>query len=190
MPLIRVPQAGAIGVNRDLSALPMRWLKLVMIGLCSAVRYIGRFRSIEHAKVNMFPVERDMRSPFPPELVPANADKSRRIVGLALHVLMVFRMGAWTQIRNSVVRFVAIHMVNLLFRKLAMNVKPRKAMGEIFAAQNSNLNVSGIQAIRHNSANKASLSVFLPREISSGRIVMQRLQETRSVNRLAHVQPL
>ena len=118
---------------------------------CFNIGSVSFFRSAEVSKVVSLTHDRNLRSPF--SVVSSYAKKSAAVVasGFAL-ILSVFRGRNKAKVGYPVVIWVAVDMVNLQYRPLTVDIKPRKSMRSVILASNHNLHIplavlaSGVRA--------------------------------------------
>jgi hypothetical protein len=123
------------------------WLELVVLCLCFAVGGMGKFCRWEFSKIGLFAVYSDGRNPTVLSFAPRYPDESRCVglLGFARKVLHILRLACLSQIVKSVVAWIAVNVVYVLFRPTPVKVKPHQTMGVALMLGNRNLDpaVSG-----------------------------------------------
>lgn len=114
----------------------------VQHALCRDVCCVRFFGSLEQPKVDHFSFSADSCSP-PFVVVPMGAEKPAGAVSSwSALVLCVDAFAGNTKIRNSVVFFVSVDVVNVSVRPLSVTKEPSKSVSKIALAKRSNAPVS------------------------------------------------
>lgn len=94
------------------------------------------------------------------------------VISSAWHVLMVLGMCGFAEIAKSVIRFVSIKVINLIRWPLAVNIKPRKAMGVVMLTVDSDDDIP-VVTITSDQVCATTTPPSSPRKYSSQRIVVK-----------------
>lgn len=114
--------------------------KGVVLGFCSQVRFVGKFSRSEVPKMDFFPTNSYSRSEVASSMFLLCTKKSRDVIRVRTAlVALVLGYRSLSEICDSVVRWVAVYVVNLVSWVRAMHIKPSKPMSLKPDAANGNV---------------------------------------------------
>ena len=87
-------------------------------------------------------------------------------------ICSILSICGFSQIFNSVICFVAIYMVNLVFRPFFVNKEPNKSMGGVMLPINFKVYISPIMRMPSNAANLYFGARSFPNQVSRGWIIV------------------
>jgi hypothetical protein len=116
-------------LNRSVS---WDWIECVQAGFCLLVGFTRKLWGAEVPKPNLLSIDRDAGEPNIPVFKKTHPSKAGFVVFTKAVVLLIFCMGRFAQIEQSVVCSLAVYMVNLVFRKVPMHIKPNKSVCRVF----------------------------------------------------------
>lgn len=152
----------------------------MMLCFCFAISGMGKFCRRKFSKNRLFPIDSYSRNPSFMRFAPRGSNESRCIgfFGFARKILQVLRLVCFTQIIKPIVAWVAVNVVNVLFRPATVNVKPYQTMSVKTTFRNTNCN-SAVESF--NASNRTNfcfatmMNGFKPSEQTSVGVVMQIL---------------
>lgn len=121
-----------------MSALPRMRAESVQPSFGRQVRSMGIFHRGEAAEMNNLPIEADSGAPFSIGSVPMSPNRS----AFGASVLLIECVCRFSQIAYSVIRRVAVYVVNVTDRPNAVNVKPREAVNLVLPIVDHHLDVA------------------------------------------------
>ena len=121
----------------------------------SSCRYVSGMRIFFVGKVTKLTkatVLSDVSYPFSLFLVPTHANETTCVDFANASVAGIFGRRSQTQIGNAIIGFIAVDMVHLFWRPLAVHIKPSQPMGEVALISNGNVMIPvGIAIPRYRS---------------------------------------
>ncbi len=146
----------------------------MVLALGLKVRLMSLFWRVKSAFSDFASVCHQLHSPF--ALMAADAKKAAFVCfGWAFKVLKVSKAINFTQIAKSIVSFLTINMVNMIFRPIAGHVQPSKTMSKYFSVVNSNSPIPSLRRGTGFFANQFGLIfVFKPKKVTRFRLVTQK----------------
>lgn len=140
------------------------------------------FLGHEIPKVNTFAVLNNTSLPLSLSMFfvfISNASMTRLVIYQSFSIDAVLRVIAFSKVANSIIRLIAVDMVNYLFRPSSIDIKPRKAVGLVKPIVNTDNNIASIfKACSFTTAEAATPSAsMLPSKYSSFLVVVNQLFE-------------
>lgn len=151
-----------------------------MLALRFQVGGVSIFRALESAKTPALSVNGKLGNPALPFFAPTNAHEagSARLpwASLVLHVVPLRHI---TQVLDSVIRWVSVHVVNVAGRPDAMNIKPCQPVRGVSLSANHDVPVTSPMNGAGNVANFHSwIGAFCNSEDARFRAVVQEFAQT------------
>ncbi len=115
-------------------------------------------------------------APLIPFLAPEDALDAAFVSGINTSVFLVLLISCPTQVVPSVVQWISVYVVNLVFGPYAVHVKPRKRPSGVFAAIYANNN----SALRYGSGDFSDSNLFSWRQVCKNtgfRVVVKQFAE-------------
>ncbi len=159
----------------------MKTLPLVMRKqiLCSQlVCLFGGFNVIKTAKVFVFAVVLYLCHVFFYAWVEANASYAELVVCLYALVFAVLLHRNIAQVLNSVVQFIAVNMVDCLFREISKFKQPNEPMHGVFLSVKLNVPISSRSDAPSNRANFSSWLVFFSKQQAILFVIFKKFGDT------------
>lgn len=153
----------------------------VMYSLGLAVGYVRQFSGRKTAKMYAFSAKSDLGIPFPAWLVQRDTKQPAGLVAnwRAPLILLIGAVAGLSQICKTIVRPVAIHVVNLLQRPFPGHVKPCESVCLVrgSVAAHAPVSIAGIKA-PGTFAVAATGATFCPCECAGFRAVVKKFAQT------------
>ena len=147
----------------------------MVLALGLKVRLMSLLWRVKSAFSDFASVCHQLHSPF--ALMATDTKKAAFVCfSCAFKVLKVSKAINFAQVVKSIVAFLTINMVNMLFRPIASHVQPSKPMSKYFSVVDSNSPIPSLRRRTGFFANQFGLVfVFKPKKIACFRLVTQKL---------------
>lgn len=154
----------------------LSWCKKVQFCFCFKVRFFSVFNRIKMAKTYLFSRDSYSCSKFVFHWPPLNPENTSFIVlmGSSL-VVKIFTNSRFAKIFNSVICWVAIDVVNKVFRPVPINVKPSEPMGLVPRVPDSYVATTFASACSSSIPSFSSATGNAPNKFSCIRVVLKQL---------------
>lgn len=150
------------------------WMKLLF---CIQVSLMGKFCRWVNTKMSLSSIEKDVCSPFISEF---GNTKKPTLISLVRYqsILNIASMRHITKIAYSIVRAIAVDVVNFIFRPLSIYIQPSKPMGKIPISKNT---YSTVSSRVNSSSNRAYSGIlrcsFFPDKYTGLWVVVQEFSQ-------------
>jgi len=149
----------------------------MILDLSFAIGFMGKFCRGEYAKNKQFIIDLYSRRPCFITITPKSTNKTRFThLANSWNVLHIFKLIGFSQVRQSIVTWIAINMIYSIGRPMSMNIKPSQTMGVTTMTHktNSYSSIGGFSSSDVTNFGSSAVQ-FNPSKQSSIRIVMQEL---------------
>ena len=158
------------------------WVKRMQFFFFGQIRFICQLFSWIDANVVRTFVCSYRRNPFASLCMKMHSSKSAFIVGPNAGILSVFALGGVSKVCNPIVKTIAIYVVNVVFWKFSINIKPRKSVSIVSVSKKTDADVFMAAACSSRFSGfyytPSPSIVVKPRKHSGVRIVMKNFAQT------------
>ena len=148
------------------------------------ISLMGFFRRVKKTQPNRFVVDFNFRQPA--FILSPYTCVAAFVAAASLAVMRVFNVGGFTQIYKTVIRAVAIYVVDLVRRPFTCHVKPRQPMREMQRVVQANNVVSVFHPATSLAAGRTFSPFCVPSKDASFGVVVYKMAKTIYRNLCLH----